>query len=112
MAVEKFESDRESLVHGATRVRGTRTEVIGDLAKLRNVIDDLVAHGWHGTAPAEFTQVMSAWDRNANRLTDAMEEIAKLLNDSGAQFSMTDEQQKTMLLQTKDYSGALGQRLS
>jgi len=112
MAVEKFESDRESLVHGATRVRGTRTEVMGDLSKLRNVIDDLVAHGWHGTASAEFGQVMSSWDRNANRLTHAMEEIAKLLNDSGAQFSMTDEQQKKMLMQTKDYSGALGQRLS
>jgi WXG100 family type VII secretion target len=112
MAVEKFESDRESLVHGATRVRGTRTEVMGDLSKLRNVIDDLVAHGWHGSASAEFTQVMQSWDTNANKLTNAMENIAKLLNDSGTEFSMNDEQQKKMLLQTKDYSGALGSRLS
>ena len=41
-----------------------------------------------------------------------MENIAKLLNDSGTEFSMNDEQQKKMLLQTKDYSGALGSRLS
>ena len=112
MANEKFESDRESLVQGATRVRGTRTEVMGDLSKLRNVIDDLVAHGWRGSASVEFTQVMQSWDTNANKLTTAMENIAKLLNDSGAEFSMNDEQQKTMLQQTKDYSGALGSRLS
>ena len=55
---------------------------------------------------------MQSWDTNANKLTTAMENIAKLLNDSGAEFSMNDDQQKTMLQQTKDYSGALGSRLS
>ena len=68
MAVEKFESDRESLVHGATRVRGTRQRSWRPV-EAANVIDDLVAHGWHGSASAEFTQVMSRWDTNANKLT-------------------------------------------
>lgn len=111
MAGEKFESDRESLVHGATRVRQTRTEVSADLAKLRNVIDDLVAHGWHGTASVGFQQVMSSWDGSAQKLMVSLDEIAKLLDASGTQFSVTDEQQKKFMMQTKDYSGALGQRL-
>jgi|SRR5688572_20769319 len=111
MAFEKFESDRESLVQGAGKVKSTRTDVSGDLSKLRNVIDDLVAHGWHGTASQGFQQVMASWDSNAQKLMVSLDEIAKLLDDSGAQFTMTDEEQKKMVMQTKDYSGALGQRL-
>ena len=62
MAFETFESDRESLVQGAGKVKSTRTDVSGDLSKLRNVIDDLVAHGWHGTASQGFQQVMASWE--------------------------------------------------
>ena len=111
MAFEKFESDRESLVQGAGQVRSTRTDVSGDLSKLRNVIDDLVAHGWHGTASQGFSQVMASWDSNAQKLMVSLDEIAKLLDDSGAQFTMNDEEQQRQIMGVKDYSGALGGRL-
>lgn len=111
MAFERFESDRDSLVQGAGQVRATRTDVSGDLSKLRNVIDDLVAQGWHGTASQGFQQVMNSWDSNSKRLMVSLDEIAKLLDDSGAQFTMTDEEQNKLVMQTKDYGGALGSRL-
>lgn len=111
MAFEKFESDRESLVQGAGQVRSTRTDVSGDLSKLRNVIDDLVAQGWHGTASQGFQQVMSSWDSNAQKLMVSLDEIAKLLDNSGAQFTANDEEQQRQINSVRDYSGALGGRL-
>ncbi|HEX6683107.1 MAG TPA: WXG100 family type VII secretion target [Candidatus Limnocylindrales bacterium] len=111
MSGDTFSSDRESIVHGATKVRSTRADVSGDLDKLRNVIDDLVAHGWHGSASEGFRDVMTSWDNSVKKLMIAMDEIAKLLDKSGASFSMTDHEQKVSIMQTRDYSGALGQRL-
>jgi ESAT-6 family protein len=111
VAGETFRSDRESIVHGATKVRQVRADVSGDLDKLRNVIDDLVAQGWHGSASEGFAVVMNSWDGSVKKLMVAMDEIAKLLDKSGASFSMTDSEQRTSIMQTRDYSGALGQRL-
>jgi WXG100 family type VII secretion target len=95
---------------GADVVRTARTEVDGDLSKLRNVVDDLVA-AWKGQASMGFTNVMEEWDRNATKLVTAMDRIADLLETSGQEFTVTDEDQQRLVERTRDYSGALGQRL-
>lgn len=97
--------------HGATQVRKTRDEVQADLTKLRNVIDDLVAHGWGGSASVEFHQVMGRWDTSSKKLMVSLEEIAKILDTTKEKFSVNEAQQRALMGQSRDYSGALGQKL-
>jgi WXG100 family type VII secretion target len=96
---------------GVDVVRATHDDVRSDLSKLRNVVDDLVAQGWKGKASAGFTEVMGEWDRNADKLLNAMSRIADLMQTSGQTFTINDEEQQNLMQKTRDYSGVLGQRL-
>jgi WXG100 family type VII secretion target len=100
-----------SVSHGAGKVLQTHDDVERDLGKLRNVIDDLVANAWGGSASQAFHQVMGEWDTSAKRLLVAMGNIGDLLDRTGKEFTMTDDMQKNMVMQTKDYGGKLGERL-
>jgi WXG100 family type VII secretion target len=103
--------DGQIVVHGASKVRTTRQDVSGDLSKLRNVIDDLVARGWHGMASRSFNEVMQSWDESSKKLLLSMDEIASLLDKTNERFAVTEAEGQQLVQKTKDYSGALGQRL-
>jgi WXG100 family type VII secretion target len=104
--------DGQIVVHGASKVRATRQDVSGDLDKLRNVIDDLVASGWHGMASRSFNEVMNSWDTSSKKLLLSMDEIAELLSKTNERFTMTEAEGEQLVQKSKDYSGALGQRLT
>lgn len=89
---------------GEQTVRSVRADVGGDLDRLRNVIDDLAYHAWKGGASFTFTQVMADWDKNAKTLMQALEEIANMLKGSDVQFSVNEDQSKSLMNQ---YIGAL-----
>ena len=50
---------------------------------------------------------MQSWDGSVRKLMVAMDEIARLLDKSGHNFSMTDAENKTAMEKVRDYSGAL-----
>lgn len=104
---EVFSSQVERVYHGASKVREVRADVSSDLDKLRNVVTDLTQRGWRGSAAEGFTVVMQSWDGSVRKLMVAMDEIARLLDESGHNFSMTDAENKTAMQQVTDYSGAL-----
>jgi WXG100 family type VII secretion target len=104
---DTFKSEVERVYHGASKVREVRADVSGDLDKLRNLVTDLTQQAWKGAAADGFGVVMQSWDGSVRKLMVAMDEIAKLLDKSGHNFSMTDQENKTAMEKVKDYSGAL-----
>jgi early secretory antigenic target protein ESAT-6 len=104
---EQFGTQVERVYHGASKVREVRADVSSDLDKLKNVVADLTQRGWRGSAAAGFGVVMQSWDGSVRKLMVAMDEIARLLQESGHNFSMTDAENKTAMEKVRDYSGAL-----
>ncbi|GAB7043715.1 MULTISPECIES: WXG100 family type VII secretion target [Catenuloplanes] len=91
-----FEVDHATLHTAANDVRSTRSEVDGELKKLWNVVDDL-AIAWQGSASTGFQQLMNRWSEDTNKLQEALNNIADLLDKSGTTHQVNDEEQQQML---------------
>jgi WXG100 family type VII secretion target len=91
-----IEVDHATLHTAANDVRTTRSEVDGELKKLWAVVDDL-AIAWKGQASVGFQSLMDRWNSDVKKLTSAMDDIADLLDKSGTQHQVNDEQQQAML---------------
>lgn len=93
---EQIQLDAATLHKAATDVRTTRGEVDGDLARLWNTVDDL-AIAWQGEASAGFQQLMTRWNDDVKKLLTAMSDIADLLDKSGTQHEVNDQEQSQMM---------------
>jgi WXG100 family type VII secretion target len=91
-----FEVDHATLHTAAGDVRNTRSEVDGELRKLRGVIDDL-AGAWKGQAASGFQSLMERWNTDSDKLLRAMDGIADLLDKTATTHQANDEQQQQML---------------
>jgi WXG100 family type VII secretion target len=107
---QPFESEEASLLQGSSVVQSTHDDVQADLAKLRNIVSDLMTHGWEGKASLTFGQVMTDWDTNAKKLLDALSRIGQLLQTSGVTFTAGDEDANKLINRTANYSGILGSK--
>lgn len=103
-----FEGSQEALVGGASTVNRTRTDVEALLTKLRGVIDQLSMQGWQGSAAMAFGRVATSWDGSVKKLLVAMAEIEDLLKKSGDTFSVTEDQQRSLMERTVANYPALG----
>lgn len=103
--------DEGKLQRGEEVVKRTQQDVEADLGKLRAVIDDLVAEGWHGKGSIGFRIVMEEWDAQVKKLMAAMSAIAKGIGETNAMFTINDEENQNLMQKTANYSGVLGQRL-
>ncbi len=92
----QFEVEHATLHTAASDVRSTRSEVDGELKKLWGVVDDL-AIAWKGSASAGFQNLMSRWNEDVQKLLQAMDNIADLLDKTGTAHQVTDEEQQQML---------------
>jgi len=90
-----FAVDFETLYAAANNVRGSKTEVEGHLGALRGQISKLGA-SWTGDAAGQFNLLMERWDKDATKLTNALGDIADLLQQSGTSHQVNDEEQKAM----------------
>jgi WXG100 family type VII secretion target len=93
---QPFSVDHVTLHTAAKDVRNIRTEVDGELAKLRSTVEEL-AGAWQGRAAAGFQQVITRWDGDVKKLLQAMDQIAELLDKSANTHAANDEQQEQML---------------
>jgi WXG100 family type VII secretion target len=91
-----FEVDHATLHTAANDVRSTRSEVDGELKKLWNVVDDL-AIAWQGSASTGFQNLMNQWNQDTEKLQQALDSIAELLDKSGTTHQVNDEEQQQML---------------
>jgi WXG100 family type VII secretion target len=80
----------------ANDVRATRTEIDGQLTALWGAVDDL-AIAWKGQASMGFQNLMTRWNEDTTKLLTAMGDIADLLDKSGTQHQVTDEEQQQMI---------------
>lgn len=91
-----FEVDQQTLHAAANDVRSTRSDVDGDLNRLRGVIDQL-AGAWRGTAAVGFQNLMQRWNEDTRKLLVALDGIGELLDRSGTQHQLTDEAQQSAM---------------
>ncbi|MFC3491781.1 WXG100 family type VII secretion target [Glycomyces rhizosphaerae] len=81
--------DTETVAQAATDTVNAKLEVDGNLASLKALCDDLAA-GWTGQGATAFANVMQAWDAEAAKLLDALQDIADSLDSSAAQQAEQD----------------------
>jgi WXG100 family type VII secretion target len=83
--------DTETVAQAATDTVNTKLEVDGELDALKALCDNLAA-SWSGQGAAAFANVMQAWDVEAAKLLDALQDIADSLDSSAAQQADQDAQ--------------------
>lgn len=88
--------DHATLHQAASDVRHVEEEVSGDLTRLRGIVQGL-AGAWQGTAGTAYQNLMLKWDGDVNKLLKALSDIADLLDKSGTQHQVNDEQQQQNL---------------
>jgi WXG100 family type VII secretion target len=81
--------DTETVAQAATDTVNAKLEVDGELDALKALCDDL-ASGWTGQGAAAFANVMQAWDAEAAKLLDALQDIADSLDSSAAEQAEQD----------------------
>ena len=84
--------DAATVRKAANDVRSTRGNVDGELSAIRGVCDELAA-GWTGQAGTSFQNAMQHWDRNADKLLQALDEIADMLDGGANEQEAQDEEQ-------------------
>ncbi|MDN3242998.1 WXG100 family type VII secretion target [Glycomyces tritici] len=75
--------DTETVAQAATDTVNAKLSVDGNLARLKALCDEL-ASSWSGQGAAAFANVMQAWDIEAAKLLDALQDIADSLDASSA----------------------------
>lgn len=81
--------DTETVAQAATDTVNAKLSVDGNLDRLKALCDELAA-SWTGQGAAAFNQVMQAWDTEAAKLLDALQDIADSLDSSAAQQAEQD----------------------
>jgi WXG100 family type VII secretion target len=95
--------DTETVAQAATDTVNAKLDVDGELDALKALCDDLAA-GWSGQGAAAFANVMQAWDVEAAKLLDALQDIADNLDSSAAQQAEMDAESQSDF---NDFSGEL-----
>lgn len=93
VTIVAFEVDGATLHQAANDVRATRSDVDGDLSRLRGLVDQL-ASAWRGQAAVGFQNLMQRWDQDTAKLLAALDNIGELLDQSGTQHEVNDEAQQ------------------
>jgi len=83
--------DAATMAQAARDTFAAKQDVDGNLDTLKALCDDLAA-SWTGRGATAFANVMLAWDAEAAKLLDALQDIGENLDKSGvAQSEMDDE---------------------
>ncbi len=88
--------DAASLHAAAKDVRGVRGEIHGELGKLRGAVEEL-SGAWAGDASNSFQSLMQRWHQDGQKLLDALDGIADILDKSGTSHAATDQAQHDMM---------------
>ena len=86
--------DTETVAQAATDTVNAKLEVDNELDALKALCDNLAA-SWSGQGAAAFANVMLAWDSEAAKLLDALQDIADSLDSSAAQQAEQDAESQS-----------------
>ncbi|PRY54156.1 WXG100 family type VII secretion target [Glycomyces artemisiae] len=90
----------ETVQQAAIDTLNTRQDVDGTLSGLKSLCD-MLASAWTGSGATAFQAVMADWDKEAQDLLDALENIANMLDASAV---ATDDQDSES---ASDFGGLL-----
>jgi WXG100 family type VII secretion target len=86
----------DATLHAAAKdCRSAVENVTGEATKVRNARDSVAAR-WRGGASNTFQSVIDAWLGDANKLMEAMNGIAELLDKTATTHRTNEEQQDSM----------------
>lgn len=98
-----FETTTDVMFSTATAVKGVNEEIQGRLAALRANVADSEA-GWRGSAQGAFINLMSRWDTEARRMSEALDDISRGIASNGKFY---EESEANHAAQMNQVGGAL-----
>lgn len=103
-----FKGEVEQFTQAEKRVTEVRVSMDQNLAKLRDNIAATQA-GWQGEAAKAFNNIMARFDESGDRLNNALQGIATLLEEAGSKYQASEAQQNELLSAVqKGFGGVLG----
>lgn len=87
---DKFSAEENALRTGAGHVADARTTMNTQISDLRGRLTSLQGQ-WRGTGQLAFTNVMTNWERDATRLTSALENFEANLTGTDQAYTETDD---------------------
>lgn len=85
-----FNTQTAQMAQAATKVDDVNNEVRGKLSNLASAVEAVQAH-WQGSAAATFQSLMARWHEDAQKLSQALNEISEQIRSAGTAYSAQDE---------------------
>lgn len=101
-----FATESSQMVTTAGDVDGVNSDVQGELARIRGVVDGLAGQ-WQGQAKRSFDELMLRWDDAAVRLSNALTDIADNIRANSASFDEGEEETASSFTRVGDAGSSL-----
>jgi WXG100 family type VII secretion target len=85
-----YTADAAVMQKAAQQVQQVSEEIQGELRSLLSNLEP-VASTWKGSAASAFQQLMSRWQEDAGKLTQALQGIAEMLDSTTKQYTQAEE---------------------
>lgn len=73
------------------QVQAGSNSIQDQLSRLAGEVSGVVGGDWQGIASSQFNTLFEEWQRSAAGLKDALDGIARLLNNAGTQYQTTED---------------------
>jgi WXG100 family type VII secretion target len=90
MALIKVTS--EDLATVASQLASGSEEIDGQLARMRGLVQGLVASDWQGAASSAFDSLYQQWSTSAANLREALDGISRLVSNAATAYANTEQQ--------------------
>ncbi|MCP2260205.1 WXG100 family type VII secretion target [Streptoalloteichus tenebrarius] len=99
-----YTTDSETMRQAGVDVLNTNSDIQGSLSSLRGQIEPLAA-AWKGDAAAAFHKLIERWQHDADKLNNALSDIADMMGASSQEYLRQEEEQASSM---NSILGALG----
>jgi WXG100 family type VII secretion target len=90
MALIKVTS--EDLATVAAQLSSGSEEIDSELARMRGLVQGLVASDWQGAASSAFDNLYQQWNTSAANLREALDGISRLVANAATAYASTEQQ--------------------
>lgn len=91
-----YATDAATMQKAAQQVQQVSEEISAELRSLMSKLEP-VAASWKGNAASAFQQLMSRWQDDAGKLTQALASIAEMLDSSNKAYSTAEENNSSQI---------------
>jgi WXG100 family type VII secretion target len=91
-----FNTDPAVMAKAAQQVNQVSEEISGELRSLLSNLEPL-ASGWKGSAASAFQQLITRWNEDAGKLTQALQGISEMLQSTNKNYTQIEEQNSSSI---------------